>query len=79
MDAAVFVVLLALSWQERRDWLTLAVALQAVALAVHALRLFSPAMATWTYLSALAAVSYGLLMTLAWGTWRAWRLRGVSS
>lgn len=82
LDLLVFLALLALSWRDRQDWTIYAVALQAVALAVHALRLFSPAMSTWTYLSALAAVSYGLLALLVWGTWRQARIRrrqGVSS
>ena len=69
LDAAVFAALLALSWRDRQGWLTYAVGLQAVALAVHALRLFSPAMYSWTYLSALAAISYGLLTLLGWSTW----------
>ena len=81
MDAVVFVLLLALSWGDRLDWMVYAVACQGVALGVHAIRMFSPAMSTWTYLTALTIASYGLLATLAWGTWTAHRRRreGVSS
>ena len=81
LDAVVFVLLLALSWGDRLDWMIYALACQGVALGVHAIRMFSPAMSTWTYLTALAAASYGLLATLAWGVWSAQRTRrqGVSS
>ena len=79
MDLAVFAILAAFSWIDREDWMICAVACQGVALGVHAIRLFSPAMSTWTYLTALAASSYGLLLTLAWATWVARRARRMGS
>lgn len=81
MDVAVFLALLALSWRDRAGWTIFAVACQGVAVGVHVLRLLSPSMSTWTYLTALAICSYGLLITLAWGTWASHRERreGVSS
>ena len=81
MDAIVFAVLVTFSWTDREDWMIWAVACQGVALGVHAIRLFSPAMSTWTYLTALAASSYALLAARAWATWAARRARrmGFSS
>ena len=79
MDAVVLLLLLALSWGDRAGWTVFAVAAQGVALGVHAIRALSPAMSTWTYLSALAAASYALLAALAWGVWDARRSRGLSS
>ena len=79
MDVAVLGILLALSWGDRAGWTVYAVACQGVAVGVHAIRLFAPAMSTWTYLTALTASGYALLATLAWGTWAAWRARGLSS
>ena len=79
MDAVVFLALLTLSWGDRAGWMIYAVACQGVAMAVHAIRLFSPAMSTWTYLTALAAASYGLLLTLAWRTWTVRRARRMGS
>lgn len=68
-DAAVFGALLALSWGDREGWMIYAVACQGVALAVHAIRIWTPSMTAWTYLTALAVASYGLLLALAWGVW----------
>ena len=73
MDVAVFMALLALSWADRGGWMIYGLACQGVALCVHAIRLLSPAMSSWTYLTALAITSYGLLLALAWGVWRARR------
>ena len=75
MDLAVFLALLALSWRDRTGWVIYAVACQGVALGVHAIRLLSPAMSSWTYLTALAISSYGLLLALAWGVWGVLRER----
>ncbi len=44
MDGAVFLLLLALSWDDRAGWMVYAVACQGVAMGVHAIRFFSPAM-----------------------------------
>ncbi len=81
MDAAVFVLLLLINWTDREEWLVYGLACQGVALGVHVIRLLSPAMSKWTYLTALAVSSYGLLLCLAWGTWNARRSRrlGLSS
>lgn len=79
MDTAVFVGLLALSRNPAAEWVIYGVACQGVALCVHAIRFFSPAMSSWTYLTALAISSYGLLLALAWGVRRAQRHRGFSS
>ena len=70
LDVAVFVAILAMSWRHREDWLVFATAVQGVAVGVHAIRLLTPRMDTWTYLTALAIASYGLLLLLAWATWR---------
>ena len=75
LDLAVFVALLALSRSDRTGWVIYGVACQGVALCVHGIRFFSPAMSSWTYLTALAISSYGLLLSLAWGTRRG-RRRG---
>ena len=81
MDAVVFAMLLLINWTDRSEWLVYALACQGVALGVHLIRLLSPAMSKWTYLTALAIASYGLLLCLGWGTWTAWRERrlGLSS
>lgn len=75
IDTLVFLAFLALSWGDRSGWVIYAVACQGVALGVHAIRAFAPAMTTWTYLTALAICSYGVLAALAWGTWLARRTR----
>ena len=81
VDVAVFAFLLASGARDRAGWQVYAVAAQGVALGVHVIRLLSPGMATWTYLTALAASSYGVLLALAWGVWSARRERrlGLSS
>ncbi len=79
MDGAVFLLLLALSWAERRGWMIAALACQGLALAIHAIRLSAPAMSTWTYVTALTVVSYGLLAALASGTWAAARERRAAA
>ena len=69
LDGGVFLALLALSWRDRAGWTIYALACQGVAMCVHAIRILSPFMSSWTYLTALAISSYGLLLSLAWGVW----------
>lgn len=75
MDVLVFALLLAITWRRTPDWAILALGFQSIALAVHAVRAFPPRMPTWTYMTALAVASYGVLLALAWGTWAARRRR----
>ncbi len=79
VDGVAFALLLILTWRARTEWTVYAVALQGVTLGVHLLRLVSPDMSTWTYLTALTVAAYALLAVLAWGTWTAWRSRSISS
>ena len=71
----VFALLVRLSWRHTPDWAIYALAFQAIALAVHAVRFLSPAMPTWTFMTALAVSSYGVLACIVWGVWRTQRNR----
>lgn len=75
MDVAIFALLLAITWRRTPDWALLALGAQTVALGVHVVRAIPPRMPTWTYMTALAASSYGVLLALAWGVWRARQAR----
>lgn len=75
MDALIFGVLLAITWRHTPDWAILGLGFQAIALGVHVIRHLPPQMPTWTYMTALASSSYGVLLALAWGAWSARRRR----
>ena len=75
MDALIFGLLLAITWRRTPDWAILALGFQTIALGVHVIRHLPPHMPTWTYMTALAGSSYGVLAALAWGAWNARRRR----
>ena len=75
VDATMLGVLVALTWRSGRRWTVWAVTLQGVEVGVDLLRLLTPRLHAWTYLSALAVVSYLLLASLLAGVWSSWRRR----
>ncbi len=70
VDAVELGGLVALTWRSGRVWPVAAAALQALAVALDALRLVHP-VAIYAYVTALTVVAYGLLACLAAGTWTA--------
>ncbi len=75
VDLLIFVGFVALTWRSPKRWPFVAVAFQGVGLAVHVIRLSTHGMRPWIYLTALEATGYGVMATLAAGTWQAWRRR----
>ena len=66
VDAVELGGLVALTWRSGRVWPVAAAALQALAVALDALRVIHP-VAVYAYVTALTVVAYGLLACLAAG------------
>ena len=68
IDLAAFVALLGLVWRSERRWPLAAVGFQGLAVGVDLVRIVSPHLSGWAYLTALAVAGYGLLSAIAVGT-----------
>jgi hypothetical protein len=68
IDVMAFLALVGLVWRSKRLWVVAAVACQSLATGVDLVRLVSPHMRGWGYLTALAVAGYGLLAAIGFGT-----------
>jgi len=75
IDALLLVFLVVMSWRTDRTWLIWAAALQSIVVLVHIITLMDLRIRAIAYLSAQAIGSYGLLVSLAIGTFWAWQIR----
>lgn len=75
IDAFALLGLLGLVWKPGQGWPLAAVLSQGLAVAIDCVRLISPHMHRWAYLTGLAVAGYGLLAAIAWGTVNAVRAR----
>ncbi|MBX7249634.1 MAG: hypothetical protein K1X35_11410 [Caulobacteraceae bacterium] len=75
VDAAMLVALGALAWRGERSWPVWAAACQAITVAVHLAKFVDFRIPVLAYLTALVLASYGVLISLAIGTFVAWRER----
>ena len=75
IDTIAFAALVGLTWRSGRRWPLFAAGFQGLALSVDGMRVVSPHLSRWVYLTALAAAGYGLLAAIVFGTWEAGRLR----
>lgn len=73
IDVAAFAALIGLVWRSRKSWPLAAVGFQGLAAAVDLVRLASPRLNSWAYLTALALAGYGLLAAIAFGVFTARR------
>ncbi len=68
IDAFALLGLLGLVWKPGQGWPLAAVLCQGLAVAIDCVRLISPHMHRWAYLTGLAVAGYGLLAAIVWGT-----------
>jgi len=75
IDAALFLVMLGLSWRTDRNWPVWAAAFQAIVVLVHVVTMIDLRIRAIAYLSAQTVGTYGVLICLAIGTFWAWQTR----
>jgi hypothetical protein len=75
VDACVLVGLVRACWGSRRLWPYITVALQGLAMALHALHGLQPRMDPWIFLTLLGLTSDGVLLAIGAGVWAAARER----
>ena len=75
VDVLVLAGFAELAWRSRRSWPIWAAAFQSIVLAIHVLSLAGLATNSLAFFAAQNLSAYGVLGSLAAGTWRAWRER----
>lgn len=78
IDVALLVFLLGLSWKTDRTWPIWAAGFQAITALVHVVVMIDERIRTIAYISATTIGSYGVLISVAVGAVRAWRMRWPS-
>lgn len=77
IDLALLLLLGFLSYGSPRPWPVWATVFHAVGLAVHVSYAFEVDVGVWLYYSALTGSAWGVLGSIGFGTWQAWRERAV--
>lgn len=75
IDLGVLAAFGVIAWRSSRSWPMFATAFQAIGVGVHFASMLDVEIGEFAYISALAISSYGVLATLAVGTWQGWRER----
>lgn len=75
IDGALLAVFGALTWKYRQAWLMWAMALQALAVVSHVLKMFMVTPSTAAFYTVLNLTAYGILVALAVGVFWAWQER----
>lgn len=75
IESVIFAVLLFLGWKTNRTWPIWAAAFQFITVLVHVVVMIDLRIRAIAYISASTVGTYGVLICVAVGTVRAWRLR----
>lgn len=75
IDSGLMAVFAGLAWKSVRSWPLFATAFQAIAVFAHLMSMAHLEIGAFAYVSAVAISGYGVLGSLAVGTWNAWRER----
>lgn len=75
VDVGLLLLLLGLSWRTDRNWPIWAAAFQSIVVLVHIVTLVDLRIRAIAYLSAQTVGTYGVLISLAIGTFWAWQTR----
>lgn len=79
IDTALFTTLVVLLRKTPRSWPLFALAFQMIKIVAHGTALAGIHIGAFAYMSALNLADYGVMATLAVGTWNAWRERDALS
>jgi hypothetical protein len=75
VDVVVLAMFVVLAWRSQKLWLIWAAGLAAITVASHGAYALDHRIRLYTYAVANIGSSYGYLISLAVGTWQAWRTR----
>ena len=75
IDLVMLAVLGGLTWKSRRAWPVWATALQTLTVTSHILTLVDIRPPAWAFITVINMASYGILLTIAIGTFWAWQDR----
>ena len=79
IDFMMLCVFAALTWKARRGWIIWATAFQLIGVCSHVATIFDMQVSIRAYYTSLAIVGYGVLISLAVGTFWAWMERRARS
>lgn len=79
LDVVFLMILGGATYLSHRTWPAFCLVAHAVGLAVHVSFAFEVEVSVWLYYTALTGSAWGVLASIGYGTWQAWRERTVES